>query len=68
MRAVVFHRHGVPEDLDVEDVAEPEARSGDAIAEVGATSINGFDPPTGPSSLSRTPVSLFSLYRTWRRV
>jgi len=25
-------------------VAEPEARSGDAIVEVGATSINGFDP------------------------
>ena len=44
MRAVVFHRHGVPEDLNVEDVAEPEARSGDAIVEVGATSINGFDP------------------------
>ena len=25
-------------------------------------------PLTDPSPLSRTPVSLFSLYRTWRRV
>ena len=24
--------------------------------------------PTDPSPLSRTPVSLFSLYRTWRRM
>ena len=56
MRAVVFHRHGVPDDLDVEDVAEPEARSGDAIVEAGTTSINGFDPPTDPSPLRGAPM------------
>ncbi|MAE96616.1 MAG: zinc-binding dehydrogenase [Deltaproteobacteria bacterium] len=44
MRAVVFHRHGGTEELSVEEFPEPEARAGDAILEVGATSINGFDP------------------------
>ena len=45
MRAVVFHRHGSTEELRVEEFPEPEPRPCDAILEVGATSINGFDPP-----------------------
>jgi alcohol dehydrogenase len=44
MRAVVLHEHGSTADLRVEDFPEPEAGPGDAIVEVGATSINGFDP------------------------
>ena len=30
--------------MRVEEIPEPQPRSGDAIVEVGATSINGFDP------------------------
>lgn len=44
MRAVVFHQHGSPADLQLADLPEPELRPGDALIEVGATSINGFDP------------------------
>ena len=44
MRAIVFHRHGPPSELRIEEFPEPEARLGDAIIEVGATSLNGFDP------------------------
>jgi len=56
MRAVVFHEHGSTELLRLEDVPEPEGRPGDAIVEVGATSINGFDPQivAGTTSL-KTP-------------
>ena len=43
MRAVVFHEHGDVENLRVEDIEEPSLREGDALIEVGATSINGFD-------------------------
>lgn len=44
MRAVVFRQHGSTDLLRVEELPEPELRSGDALIEVGATSINGFDP------------------------
>ena len=44
MRAVVFHEHGDVENLRVDDIEEPSLREGDALIEVGATSINGFDP------------------------
>ena len=44
MRAAVFHTHGPPEDIHVEEWPEPEPRPGDAVIEVGAASINGFDP------------------------
>ena len=45
MRAVVLRSQGSIDALHVEDdFPEPEARAGDAIIEVGATSINGFDP------------------------
>ncbi|MDP6979108.1 MAG: zinc-binding dehydrogenase [Myxococcota bacterium] len=44
MKAVVYHQHGSPADLVVEDIAPPELREGDALIDVGATSMNGFDP------------------------
>ncbi len=44
MKAVVYHQHGSPDELRVEDVQEPELREGDALIEVSATSMNGFDP------------------------
>ena len=50
MRAVVFHEHGDVENLRVEDIEEPSLREGDALIEVGATSINGFDPQIPPVS------------------
>ena len=57
MRAVVFHEHGDVENLRVEDIEEPSLREGDALIEVGATSINGFDPQivAGTTGLS-TPL------------
>ena len=44
MRAVVFHRHGVPEDLNVEDVAEAPGASyrGRALGTFGALSCYSF--------------------------
>lgn len=44
MRALVFHEHGGPERLRVEEIPEPELRRGDALVEVAAASLNGFDP------------------------
>jgi len=52
MRAVVFHEHGSTDLLRVEEIAEPEAGKGDAIIEVRATSINGFDPQIVAGSTS----------------
>ena len=59
MRAVVFHRHGSTEELRVEEFPEPEPRPGDAVLEVGATSINGFDPMIlGGTTGLRTPLPM----------
>ena len=44
MRAVVFREHGSTDLLRVEELPEPELQIGDALIEVRATSINGFDP------------------------
>ncbi|MGH0029226.1 MAG: quinone oxidoreductase family protein [Myxococcota bacterium] len=44
MRAVVLHEQGSIDALRVEEFPEPELTPGDALVEVGATSINGFDP------------------------
>jgi alcohol dehydrogenase len=56
---VVLHQQGSIDDLRVEEVAEPELRPGDALVEVGATSINGFDPMIvrGTTGL-RTPLPM----------
>jgi alcohol dehydrogenase len=59
MRAVVYHRHGSPEELSVEEHPEPELRPGDALIGVAATSLNGFDPMmlAGTTSL-KTPMPM----------
>jgi len=59
VRAVVYHEHGSPEVLRVEEAAEPELREGDALIEVAATSMNGFDPMmlTGSTQL-KTPMPM----------
>ena len=44
MRAVVFRQSGSLDELKLEDFPEPVAAAGDVVIEVGATSINGFDP------------------------
>ncbi|MFP8875228.1 MAG: alcohol dehydrogenase catalytic domain-containing protein [Myxococcota bacterium] len=56
MRAVVFREHGSTDVLRVEELPEPELKSGDVLIEVGATSINGFDPQIVAGSTGlRTP-------------
>jgi alcohol dehydrogenase len=62
MRAVVFHEHGGVERLRVEEVAEPVARRGDAIVQVRAASLNGFDPMVlaGTTGL-KTPLPMIPL-------
>ena len=56
MRAVVFHRNGSLDELRVEEFPEPVAQRGDAIVDVAATSINGFDPMIVAGSTGlRTP-------------
>ncbi len=59
MRAIVFHRHGSVDELRVEDVPEPALRPGDALVQVGAASLNGFDPMmlAGSTSL-KTPMPM----------
>ena len=44
MKAVVFHRHGPVENLNVEDFPDPEAAPGECLLKVKAVSLNGFDP------------------------
>ena len=59
MRAVVFHEHGSTDLLHVEELPDPELRSGDALIEVGATSINGFDPQIVAGSTGlKTPLTM----------
>jgi alcohol dehydrogenase len=59
VRAAVFHAHGPPEGVRVEDFPEPTPRAGDAIVEVGAASINGFDPMIVAGSTGlRTPLPM----------
>jgi alcohol dehydrogenase len=59
MRAVTYHQHGTTDALAVEEHPEPELRPGDALIEVGATSLNGFDPMmlAGTTSL-KTPMPM----------
>jgi alcohol dehydrogenase len=59
MRALVFHEHGGPERLRIEEIPEPELRPGDALVEVAATSLNGFDPQilSGSTGL-KTPLPM----------
>ncbi len=59
MRAVVYHQHGSTDELVVEDLPEPQLRPGDALIEVGAASLNGFDPMmlAGSTSLE-TPLPM----------
>ena len=59
MRAVVFHEHGSTDLLRVEEFPDPELQSGDALIEVGATSINGFDPQIVAGSTGlKTPLPM----------
>lgn len=59
MRAVVFHEHGSTDLLRVEALPEPELQGGDALVEVGATSINGFDPQIVAGSTGlKTPLPM----------
>ena len=43
MKATIFHEHGGPEVLRVEDVAEPEAGPGQVLVKVGACGVNRLD-------------------------
>jgi NADPH:quinone reductase-like Zn-dependent oxidoreductase len=43
MQAVVFSEYGGPEVLQIQDVADPIARSGEVVVAVKAASINGVD-------------------------
>ncbi|MCG8466638.1 MAG: zinc-binding dehydrogenase [Gemmatimonadetes bacterium] len=44
MKAVVYERHGGPEELRVREVADPEPGPGEAVVRVRAAGLNGFDP------------------------
>ena len=44
MRAVVYDRHGGPEELVVREVADPVPGNGEALVRVRAAGLNGFDP------------------------
>ena len=59
MKAVVYHRHGSTDELRIEERPEPELQHGDALVEVAAASLNGFDPMmlAGSTSLE-TPMPM----------
>ncbi len=59
MRAAVFHEHGSSDRIRVEAFPDPVAGPGDALIEVAAASINGFDPMilAGTTGL-RTPLPM----------
>jgi alcohol dehydrogenase len=44
MKAIVFHEHGSVDKLQLESFLDPVCGPKDAIIEVAATSLNGFDP------------------------
>lgn len=59
LRAIVFHEHGTVEKLRLEAFPDPQARAGDAIVRVRATSLNGFDPMIlGGTTGLRTPLPM----------
>ena len=43
MKALLCKRYGGPDDLAVEDIAEPVAGPGEAIVDVKAAALNFFD-------------------------
>ncbi|HUF13876.1 MAG TPA: alcohol dehydrogenase catalytic domain-containing protein [Longimicrobiales bacterium] len=43
MRAAIFHEHGGPEVVRIEDVARPEPGEGEALIEVRAAALNHLD-------------------------
>src|SRR5271154_2105986 len=43
MKAVLCKHFGTPEDLEVADIAEPEAAPGQAVVRVKAAALNFFD-------------------------
>jgi len=43
MKAVFFHRHGGPEELQYGEIADPVAGPGQVIVDVHAASVNGAD-------------------------
>lgn len=44
MKAIVFHRHGANENLNLEEFPDPEVGPGECLLKVKAVSLNGFDP------------------------
>lgn len=44
MKAVRFHEHGSAAHLVVDDISKPEPAAGEALVEIKAAALNGFDP------------------------
>ena len=44
MKAVVFHAHGILDNLRYEDFPDPELQPGELLIRVAAVALNGFDP------------------------
>jgi len=59
MRAAIFYEHGGVEKLAVEEVPDPECGADDAVIEIGAASLNGFDPMIlGGTTSLKTPLPM----------
>ncbi|MGB9328388.1 MAG: NADPH:quinone oxidoreductase family protein, partial [Pseudolabrys sp.] len=43
MKALLCTRYGKPDDLELADIAEPQARPGEAIVKIHAAALNFFD-------------------------
>jgi NADPH:quinone reductase-like Zn-dependent oxidoreductase len=59
MKAMVFHEHGSVDDLALETFPDPICGPRDAIIQVEATSLNGFDPMIlGGTTGLKTPLPM----------
>ena len=59
MKAIVFHEHGSVDNLALETLPDPVCGPQDAIIQVEATSLNGFDPMIlGGSTGLKTPLPM----------
>lgn len=59
MRAVRFHRHGTPAELQVDEIPRPTPGANEALVRVRAVALNGFDPMMlAGSTQLRTPLPL----------
>ena len=60
MKALLCTHYGTPDDLTIEDIADPVAKPGEAVVEVKAAALNFFDTLIIAGKYQTKPVMPFS--------